>query len=76
MKGETESLILAAQGQSLSTRNYQANITKELENDLCRLCKAKPETIDHLVSGCEAIAATEYLQRHNNIAQYIHWNIC
>ena len=76
MKGETEGLILAAQDQSLPTRNYQTNITKELGNDLCRLCKAKPETIDHLISGCESIAATEYLQRHNNIAQYIHWNIC
>ena len=42
MKGETEGLILAAQDQSLPTRNYQANITKELESDLCRLCKPSP----------------------------------
>ena len=42
----------------------------------CRLCDEKIETIDHLISGCSVLAKTEYLKRHNKIAQYIHWNVC
>ena len=76
LKGETEGLIMAAQDQSLPTRNYQTNITKQQTDDMCRLCKSKKETIDHLICGCSSIAATEYLQRHNKIAQYIHWKVC
>ena len=76
LKGETEGLIIAAQDQSLPTRNYQANITKTIENDLCRTCKEQKETIDHIVAGCSRLAPTEYLERHNKVAKYIHWCIC
>ena len=31
---------------------------------------------DHLVSGCSGLAKTEYTQRYNKIAAYIHWGIC
>ena len=31
---------------------------------------------DHIVSGCEILAKTEYISRHNNAATYLHWSIC
>jgi hypothetical protein len=76
LKGETEGFLVAAQDQSLMTRNYQHNILHKDTDSLCRLCHKKVETIDHILSGCEALAATEYLTRHNNAAAYMHWAIC
>ena len=32
--------------------------------------------MDHIVSGCEVLAKTEYISRHNNAAAYLHWIIC
>ena len=34
------------------------------------------ETIDHITSGCEALAKAEYIGRNNKSAAYTHWNIC
>ena len=34
------------------------------------------ETVDHIVSGCEVLAKTEHISRHNNAAAYLHWSIC
>ena len=76
LKGETEGLILAAQDQSLATNNYKKMITKTKSDDMCRVCKSKPETIDHIVAGCSLLAPTEYLKRHNEIGKYLHWSIC
>ena len=42
---------------------------------MCRLCKEKPETVAHIVSGCKMLAANKYTFRHNQVATYIHWNI-
>jgi hypothetical protein len=76
LKAETEGFIVAAQDQSLSTRNYQANIIGNGTDPKCRLCGIQVETIDHLVSGCSLMAANEYKNRHDQIGQYIHWKMC
>jgi hypothetical protein len=76
LKGETEGYIIAAQDQSLMTRNYQRNILKQGTDDLCRLCHKNKESIDHILTGCEVLAPTSYLKRHNKAASYIHWSIC
>ena len=76
LKAETEGFIIAAQDQSLNTRNYQANIIKSSSNPKCRLYDDKTETIDHIVAGCSVLAATEYKSRHDRIGQYFHWTIC
>jgi hypothetical protein len=49
VKGETESTKVAAQDQTISTKN---NILKEEIDSKCRLCKQHVETIDHLTAGC------------------------
>ena len=43
---------------------------------MCRNCGQFQETVDHLVSGCPELAKTEYIQRHNKAAAYLHWTIC
>ena len=45
------------------------------EDSRCRYCHEQSETIDHLVSACPTLAKSEYLVRHNKVAQYIHWKV-
>ena len=42
----------------------------------CRLCNEYDETIDHIVSRCPVVAKSEFIQRHDNAATYMHWKIC
>ena len=76
LKGEKEGFILAAQDQGLATRVYQVEIFKNGADPRCRLCTHSEETIDHMVSGCPTIVNTDYLQRHDRVAKFIHWTLC
>ena len=76
LKAETEGFIIAAQDQSLPTRNYKANIVKDGSDPSCRICGKFPETVDHIVAGCPILAEKEYLIRHDRLGQYIHWKAC
>ena len=76
LKGETEGLLVAAQDQAINTRNYQKVICGQQMESKCRMCSQQEETVDHIVSGCEVLAKTEYISRHNNAAAYLHWSIC
>ena len=67
---------MAAQDQSLFTRNYQAKIIKNGADTNCRFCEKFEESVDHLVSGCPMMTSNEYLQRHCRVGQYTHWRIC
>ena len=51
IKGETESRIVAAQDQAISTNYFKNKILKQEIESKCRLCKQDEETIDHLISG-------------------------
>ena len=33
-------------------------------------------TIQHLLAGCEVLAPTKYLYRHNMVARVVHWHLC
>ena len=46
IKGETESKIVAAQDQAISTNVFKNKILKEEIESKCRLCKQHEETID------------------------------
>jgi hypothetical protein len=52
VKGETESTVVAAQDQAISTNYFKNKILKEEIESKCRLCKQHEKTIDHLTSGC------------------------
>ena len=71
IKGETESTIVAAQDQGISTNYFKKIILKgEIES------KQHEETIDHLTSGCPILAKNEYLMRHDKVCTHLHYSIC
>ena len=76
LKGETEGLLVAAQDQAINTRNYQKVICCQQVDSKCGMCSQHEETVDHIASGCEVLAKTEYISRHNNASAYLHWSIC
>jgi len=59
-KGKTESTIVAAQDQAISTHYFKNEILKEGIESKCRLCKQHEETTNHLTSGCPILAKNEY----------------
>jgi hypothetical protein len=76
IKGKTESTILAAQDQAISTNYFKNKILKEEIESKCQLCKQHEETIDHLTSGCPILAKNEYLMRHDEVCTHLHYSIC
>ena len=76
IKMETEGFIVAAQDQSLFTRNFQANIFYNGADPRCRFCNTSTGSVDHLISRCTILAPNEYTNRHNRVGQYIHWKTC
>lgn len=38
--------------------------------------KGYEEEVGDIVSGCEVLAKTEYIPRHNNSAEFLHVSIC
>ena len=76
LKAETEEFIVAAQDQSLFTRNFQVNILHNGADPRCRFYNTNTETINHLISGCTILAPNEYTNSHDRVGQYIHWKMC
>ena len=76
LKGETEGLIIAAQDQALNTRYYSMHIIKQGTPDRCRMCHTQPVTVECIISGCQTLAADQYLNRHNQVAAQLHLDIC
>ena len=74
LKKETESLIVAAQNQSIRTNLVKAKIDKSQGDSLCRVCRKVDESIDHIVSGCSKLAQ-EYKRRHDNLGKIVHWKL-
>ena len=73
-KGE-ESLIVAAQNQSIRTNLVKAQIDKSQGDSLCRVCRKVDESIDHIVSGCSKLAQKEYKRRHDNLGKIVYWKL-
>ena len=65
LKRETESLLIAAQGNAIRTNHIKARIDKTQQNSKCRLCGDRDETINHIISECSKLAQKEYKARHD-----------
>ena len=75
LKRERESLIMAAQNQSIRKNLVKAKIEKSQGNSLCRTCRKVDESIDHIVSGCSKLAQKERKRRHDNLGKIVHWKL-
>lgn len=76
LKGETESLITAAQDQALNTRYRDRKIHGRVRDSKCRICHQFEETIDHIISGCPILAQKDYIERHDNVCAQLHFSLC
>ena len=76
LKGCTEALICSAQEQALRTNYTRFHIDHTAESPLCRMYGCKGETVAHVVSEYSKLAQTEYKGRQDNVARYIHWQLC
>ena len=54
----------------------EKNIIKNRDSDECRVCHKESETTFHILAGCDTLAKKEYLDRHNSVAKYIHYELC
>jgi hypothetical protein len=68
-----ESSLFVIQDQSIMTKQFIRDIARQPSDGKCRLCGQKDETVQHIVSGCEKLAGTLYIKRHNNLVEYVHW---
>ena len=75
MKREAESLIVAAQNQSIRTNLVKAKIDKSQGDSLCKVCRKVDESIDHIVSDCYKLSQKECKRRHDNLGKIIHWKL-
>ena len=69
----TEGLVVAAQDQAFQTLYYECKILHCDVSPICRMCSVGLETVDHIVTGCSALALMDYTDRHNHVASIIHW---
>ena len=56
-----ESLLVAAQNQSIRTNLVKARIDKSQR--------------DYIVSGCSKLVLKEYKRRHDNLGKIVHWKL-
>ena len=75
IKGETESIIVVAQDQTISTNYFKNKILKEGIDNKCWLCKQHEETVDHLTSGCPILAKNDVM-RHDKVCAHLHYLMC
>ena len=71
-KRETESLLIAAQNNTIRTNYIKARIDKTQKNSKCRLCGNRDETINHIISEWSKLAQKEYKTRHDWVGKVIH----
>lgn len=48
-----------------------------MESPLCLLCRENGESMYHnMISECKKLAQKKYKRRHNEVARFIHWELC
>jgi len=49
---------------------------KQPTDSKCRKCYKAEEHMKDIVVGFTTLAQSEYTNRHNRVAGYIHWTVC
>ena len=66
LKGETESLLIAAQNNAIRTNHIKARIDNTQQNSRCRLWGERDKRINHIISECSKLAQKEYKTRQGD----------
>ena len=72
LKRSTESTVAAIQEQAISTKYIKKHVFNVKNDDTCLICHIKKETIHHIISNCDGLSPTKYLERLDNVCKYIH----
>jgi hypothetical protein len=66
--------MTAIQDQIVSTNDCKKYVSKDpnITNDICRRCREKLGTIQHVTSACHALAQGDYTYRQNQVAIIVH----
>ena len=75
MKKKPQSLIVAAQNESIGTNLVETKIDKSQKGMLCRLYMKADENIGHVVSVCSKFAQKEYKRGHDNLDKTVTGNL-
>ena len=67
---------MAAQNSAIRTNHINARIDKTQQNNKCRLCDDRDETLNHIISECSKLAQKEYKARHDRVGKVIHGEMC
>ena len=74
---QVEAALYAIRDQAVPTLDIIKRVWRQkLTSTACRFCHSKPETLDHVLTGCGALSWTDHLQRHNDVAKRIYFAIC
>ena len=76
VKRETESLLKAAQNNTVITNQIRSRIDNTQQNRKWRLYGDRDETIDHIIGEYSKLAQLEYKTRHDWVGKVIHWEMC
>jgi hypothetical protein len=49
---------------------------KQPNDSKCRMCYRAEEHVQYIVAMCPTLAPSEYTNRHNKVAAYIHRTVC
>ena len=72
----TESLLIAAQNNSIRTNHIKARIDKTQQTGKFRLCGDRDEMINYIISECSKLSQKEYKTIHNWVGKVIYWELC
>ena len=63
--------------QLLPTRIFYSRKTgtNTTGDERCRLCGKGPESVQHILAGCSALAQTKYLERHNSALKILFFEV-
>ena len=73
---EIESLLIAAQNNTIRTNYIKTRLDKIRQNSKCRLCGERDETINHIINECTKLVRKDYKTRLEWVGKVIHWEMC
>ena len=72
LKRESESLLIAAQNNTIRSNHFNARIDKTQQNSRCRLWCDKDETINHIIREYSKLAQKKYKSGNDWVGKVIH----